>query len=463
MKVGLITKEVEIILHPMNIKHFENLNYEIPKYINIRNTLRVKKGTIIKVRIEDLLNNSEVKVDIKCDCCGKELKNVIWKNYLKYMKEDGKYYCNNCAKKLYGKENELKSRLKNGKSFEQWCIENNRQDILDRWDYELNNNIIPSEILYATNKKYYFKCPRELHKSELKYINSFTNNCEGTMDCNTCNSFAQWGINNLGNDFLENYWDYKKNKISPWEISHSSNKYIWIKCHEKDYHESYPVLCSSFIIGNRCPYCINRKIHPLDSLVTLYPKSLEVWSDKNSKTPYEYAPFSNISVYWKCPDGVHADYSRKISVSNTCNFRCPECQYSKGEEAISNYFINKGFIKIDQYDFMRLIDDNKYNKNYYIPQKEFEGLVGLGGKSLFYDFYLPKYNLIIEYDGEYHFRVIKYKNESIKQAEDKFKKQQIHDMRKSKYAMDNDIQLIRIPYWEFDNIEKILERELNLQ
>ena len=32
---------------------------------------------------------------------------------------------------------------------------------------------------------------------------------------------------------------------------------------------------------------------------------------------------------------------------------------------------------------------------------------------------------------------------------------------KNKYAMDNDIQLIRIPYWEFDNIEEILKRELN--
>ena len=28
---------------------------------------------------------------------------------------------------------------KNKKSFYDWCVENNREDILDRWDYELND------------------------------------------------------------------------------------------------------------------------------------------------------------------------------------------------------------------------------------------------------------------------------------------------------------------------------------
>ena len=34
------------------------------------------------------------------------------------------------------------------------------------------------------------------------------------------------------------------------------------------------------------------------------------------------------------------------------------------------------------------------------------------------------------------------------------------DNLKSDYAMKNKIKLIRIPYWEFDNIESILDREL---
>ena len=42
------------------------------------------------------------------------------------------------------------------KSFKQWCTENNRQDVLDRWDYDLNY-CKPCDIGYATNHKYYFK------------------------------------------------------------------------------------------------------------------------------------------------------------------------------------------------------------------------------------------------------------------------------------------------------------------
>jgi len=167
-------------------------------------------------------------------------------------------------------------------------------------------------------------------------------------------------LDNIDNDFLEKYWDYNKNIINPWKIDHSSRNIIYIYCQEKEYHGSYKILCNSFINGERCGYCYGRKVHPLDSLGKLLEEKdlLNLWSNKNNISSYEYSPMSNQNAYWKCSEGIHEDYPRKISVSNICDFRCPECQYSKGEEIISNYFISKGFIKIDQYDFMRLTDEN---------------------------------------------------------------------------------------------------------
>ena len=38
----------------------------------------------------------------------------------------------------------------------------------------------------------------------------------------------------------------------------------------------------------------------------------------------------------------------------------------------------------------------------------------------------------------------------------------IKDNIKTQYCKDNNIKLIRIPYWDFDNIEEILKKELNL-
>ena len=39
---------------------------------------------------------------------------------------------------------------------------------------------------------------------------------------------------------------------------------------------------------------------------------------------------------------------------------------------------------------------------------------------------------------------------------------QRNDNIKNQYCKDNNIKLVRIPYWEFDNIENILEKELKL-
>jgi len=62
-------------------------------------------------------------------------------------------------------------------------LDNNEEETLSLWDYDLNK-LNPNEIFYGTIKKYYFKCPRNIHKSELKKINSFTSGNKGKMNCN---------------------------------------------------------------------------------------------------------------------------------------------------------------------------------------------------------------------------------------------------------------------------------------
>lgn len=41
-----------------------------------------------------------------------------------------------------------------------------------------------------------------------------------------------------------------------------------------------------------------------------------------------------------------------------------------------------------------------------------------------------------------------------------FQRQQEHDRRKREYAIQNNINLLEIWYWDYDNIEKILKSEL---
>ena len=75
---------------------------------------------------------------------------------------------------------------------------------------------------------------------------------------------------------------------------------------------------------------------------------------------------------------------------------------------------------------------------------------------------LKKSNLIflIEYDGPHHFYPVCFGGMSEELAIEAFKQTQINDKIRNLYCLDNNIPLLRIPYWEFDNIPIILTTEL---
>jgi hypothetical protein len=93
---------------------------------------------------------------------------------------------------------------------------------------------------------------------------------------------------------------------------------------------------------------------------------------------------------------------------------------------------------------------NKYNIN-YIPQMKYDGLLGVGGRKLSYDFYLPNYNALIEYQGEFHDGNIRYYNVDKNELKERLIIQQEHDKRKKDYADNNNINLIEIWYYDHKN------------
>lgn len=67
----------------------------------------------------------------------------------------------------------------------------------------------------------------------------------------------------------------------------------------------------------------------MDSFGATFPEILERWSDKNTKSPYEYAPHSAEKVWFKCPDGKHEDYLQKIANAVIYDFTCRRCENEK--------------------------------------------------------------------------------------------------------------------------------------
>lgn len=80
--------------------------------------------------------------------------------------------------------------------------------------------------------------------------------------------------------------------------------------------------------------------------------------------------------------------------------------------------------------------------------------------NLRFDIYIPKLNLAIEYDGEQHYIPIDWANKGKEWAEEQLAKNKYYDQLKNKYCQDNNIILLRIPYWEKDNIKSIIENKI---
>jgi len=147
------------------------------------------------------------------------------------------------------------------------------------------------------------------------------------------------------------------------------------------------------------------------------------------KDRYEYHNYinnNNILFLPKRPDVVY-----KNTWKGYIDFLgCVSNRESIGERLIKNYLDSNNIL--------------------YIKEKKFETCKNK--KELPFDFYLPAYNLCIEYDGELH-----YRKSDLHGGEEAFNKITHNDKIKTKWCKDNDIKLLRISYLKKSKINKILE------
>lgn len=254
-------------------------------------------------------------------------------------------------------------------SFAEWGINNLDENFLDKyWDWD-KNELNPYEISYGSHKRVWIKCRNK------DYHNSYEIECKGftraNRRCPYCankkvhplDSFARYHIDNTDPDFLEKYWDYKKNTVNPYEISPKSGKQIWIKCQEVNYHESYKIGCKEFTNGCRCPYCntsLSHKIHPLDSFAQYHidntdSKFLEKYWDyeKNTVNPFEVGTNSHIKIWIKCQN---VDYHESYVINCNDFTRGKRCSYCARKNV--HYFDSLGFL---YHDIAKMIVEDKRN------------------------------------------------------------------------------------------------------
>ena len=132
---------------------------------------------------------------------------------------------------------------------------------------------------------------------------------------------------------------------------------------------------------------------------------------------------------------LHVDCGRVSEVSPSRFLGSPECIHCRKEEYLGGSYGEKTVADV--------LDSLSIE---YIREHTFEYL---GRKR--YDFFIPSLNIAIEYDGEHHYKSIDAWGgeeylESVRQS----------DALKNDFCDYMGIDLLRIPYWEFDNIDEIV-------
>ena len=132
---------------------------------------------------------------------------------------------------------------------------------------------------------------------------------------------------------------------------------------------------------------------------------------------------------FKCSCGK--EFITSIASFQNGKTRCEECAKS-----ISRYeFEFKKFLEEQNVDFIYQYSFNQCRDILPLP----------------FDFYIKKYNCLIEIDGEGHFHICNFNQIGNKKAKETFETTQQHDIIKNNFCQENNISLLRIPYWEFNN------------
>lgn len=196
--------------------------------------------------------------------------------------------------------------------------------LLKKCNFEKNRKEFinfPNCNINKSKDKVWWTC--DLGHSFLRTIESF----QKTNRCPYCNNRKVLrGYNDLGTTHYEllKEWDFDKNTISPYEVSHGSHKNVWWKC-KLGHSYQQKIFNKTGRIKYNCPYCSNKKVlKGFNDLKTKYPKIAEQWDyTKNSVKPGEVNINSENKYWWVCEKG-HS-YQQSVYQKTKMNRKCLVC------------------------------------------------------------------------------------------------------------------------------------------
>jgi len=181
----------------------------------------------------------------------------------------------------------------------------------------------------------------------------------------------------------------------------------------KNGHVSYKAIRHLLKNNVGCPYCSKVKKYSTDEWIKLCKIK------HNNKYSYVESNYISSKTHIKIICKEHGVFTQ-MPFLHLAGAGCKKCNKSIGECLINEILID--------------------NKIEYITQKTFEGLKYKN--KLYFDFYIPTYNLCIEFDGLQHSKSYEWFG-----GEKGLKDRENRDKIKNIYCEDNGINLLRISYF----------------
>lgn len=212
-----------------------------------------------------------------------------------------------------------------------------------------------------------------------------------------------------------------------------------IKCRCKTCGFEFETMPKTLIQGKYyCPECsktqrgISRRTNP-----EIYKK--KVYKDNPDILLLESYTRSKDKIKCRCKKCGH-EWSSCASNILSEHIRCPACSSSKSEDQLA------GILASLNLNYERKV---RFKECRYKKPLEFDFIIYDNNKNI---------TFACEYDGEQHYMPIQYTSKQT--AESHLEITQIRDKIKNEYCKSNDIIMIRIPYWEKNNMESFLIKKL---
>lgn len=201
-------------------------------------------------------------------------------------------------------------------------------------------------------------------------------------------------------------------------------------------HGVQKMMLDNLLRGHKCIKCsYESRFDNIRYNIDDVARNIESINGNKLLNPQDYKNVFMLNLQIQCSCG-------RVFITSYTNYtranknRCDYCtnRESSGEKIIHEYLLDNNI----EFEREKRFNDCKDKK------------------PLPFDFYLPAYNMCIEFDGMQHYKPV-FSNNG-------FKKTQQHDIIKNEYCNEKGIHLLRIPFYNASKINSIIENSIkNIQ